>query len=189
MQTGTQQRIEDAGEATGEGDDGDVFPATRGDAQGPGPQLVGLRRVSAKDGDRGLNQEPAGARVAGLGDGAAALRLAGAVLTGHEAEIGFELMRVAEAQGMVDRSEEGGGSDGADEGDGAQARHARILGGEVLDPLVGVGGLFVEGAHDGEERRDHREQAAGQGQALDALDKVLRCRTARGSRAGGAGRG
>jgi hypothetical protein len=31
-----QQRIEDAGEATGEGDDGHLFPAARGDAQGPG---------------------------------------------------------------------------------------------------------------------------------------------------------
>jgi hypothetical protein len=30
-----------------------------------------------------LNQEPAGARVAGLGDGAAALGLARAVLAGH----------------------------------------------------------------------------------------------------------
>ena len=62
-----QQRIEDAGEAPGEGDDGDVFPAARGDAQGPGPQFLGRRQVSAEDGDRGLNQEPAGARVAGLG--------------------------------------------------------------------------------------------------------------------------
>jgi len=82
-----QQRIEDAGEATGEGDDGHLFAAARGDAQGPGPQLLGLRRVPAKDRDRGLNQEPAGARVAGLGDGAAALGLARAVLAGHEAEM------------------------------------------------------------------------------------------------------
>ena len=33
----------------------------------------------------------------GLGDGAAALRVAGAVLAGHEAEVGLELMRVGEA--------------------------------------------------------------------------------------------
>ena len=128
-----QQRIEDAGEAAGEGDDGDLFAAARGDAQGPGPQLLRLRRAAAEDRDRGLNQEPAGARVAGLGDRAAALRLAGAVLAGHEAEVGFELMRVAEALGIVDGGEEGGGGDGADAGDGAQARHARILDGEVLD--------------------------------------------------------
>jgi hypothetical protein len=40
----SQQRIEDAGEAAGEGDDGHLFAAARGDAQGPGPQLLGLRR-------------------------------------------------------------------------------------------------------------------------------------------------
>jgi hypothetical protein len=54
-----QQRIEDAGEATGEGDDGHLFPAARRDAQDPGLQLLGLRRVPAEDGDGGLNQEPA----------------------------------------------------------------------------------------------------------------------------------
>jgi hypothetical protein len=32
-----QQRREDAGEATGEGDRGHLFPPARGDAQGPGP--------------------------------------------------------------------------------------------------------------------------------------------------------
>ena len=42
-------------------------------------------------------------------------------------------MRVGEALGVVDRREEGGGGDGADAGDGAQARHAGILDGEVLD--------------------------------------------------------
>jgi hypothetical protein len=127
-----QQRIEDAGEAPGEGDDGYLFTATGGNAQGPGPQFLGLRRVAAEDGDRGLDQQPAGARGAGLGDGATALGLAGAVLAGHEAEVGFELMRVAEALGLVDGGEEGGGGEGADAGDGAQARDARILGGEVL---------------------------------------------------------
>ena len=41
----SQQRIEDAGEATGEGDHGHRFPTARGDAQGPGPQrLSGGRR-------------------------------------------------------------------------------------------------------------------------------------------------
>jgi hypothetical protein len=71
------------------------------------PQFLGLRRVPAKDGDRGLNQEPAGARVAGIGDGAAALGFAGAVLAGHEAEIGFELMRVVEAPDVVEATAPG----------------------------------------------------------------------------------
>jgi len=47
-------------------------------------------------------------------------------------------MRVAKTLGVVDRGDEGGGSDGADAGDGAQARHARVLDGEVLDRCVGV---------------------------------------------------
>jgi len=97
-----QQRIEDAGQAPGEGDHGHLFSAARGDAQGPGPQLLRLRRAAAEDRDGGLNQEPAGARVAGLGDRAPALRLARAVLAGHEAEVGFELMRVAPELGTID---------------------------------------------------------------------------------------
>jgi hypothetical protein len=40
-----EQGIEDAGEATGERDDGDVFPAARGDTQGPDLQLVRRRRA------------------------------------------------------------------------------------------------------------------------------------------------
>jgi hypothetical protein len=52
-----QQRIEDAGEATGEGDHGHLFSPARGDAQGPGSQLLRLRRAAAEDRDGGLNQE------------------------------------------------------------------------------------------------------------------------------------
>src|SRR4029453_4206328 len=97
-----------------------------------------------------------------------------AVLAGHEAEVGFELMRVVEAPDVVDRGEEGGGGDGADAGDGAQPGHARILDGEMLDRGVGIQELLVEGAHEGEQRRHHRAQAARQGQALHPVDKVLR---------------
>jgi hypothetical protein len=56
----------------------------------------------------------------------------------------------------------------------AEARHARILDGEVLDRRVGVRELLVEVTHDGEERRDHREQAARQGQAPNAVAKTSR---------------
>ena len=56
----TQQRIEDAGEATGEGDHGHLFPSARGDAKGPGSQLLRLRRTAAEDRDGGLNQELSG---------------------------------------------------------------------------------------------------------------------------------
>ena len=107
-------------------------------------QGLGLGRAAAEEGDGGLNQPPA--RVAGRGDRAAALGLARAVLAGHEAEVGFELMRVGEAPDVVDGGEEGGGGDGSHAGDGAQARHARVLDGKMLDRLVGVRELPVEGA-------------------------------------------
>ena len=83
-------------------------------------------------------------------------------------------MRVVEAVGIVDGGEEGGGGDGANAGDGAQARYARILDGEVFDRGVGVRERPVEGAHEGEQGRDDRAQAARQGKALDAGEKMLR---------------
>jgi len=83
-------------------------------------------------------------------------------------------MRMVEALGVIDRGEEGGGGDGTDAGDGAEARDARILDGEVLDPLVAIRELPVEGGHEGQQRGDHREHAAWQGQILNAADKVLR---------------
>ena len=83
-------------------------------------------------------------------------------------------MFVAEAPDVVEGGEEGGGGDGAHAGDGAQARHARILEGEVLDPLVAVRELVVEGPHDGEEWRDDQKQTARQGQVLNSLTETLR---------------
>jgi hypothetical protein len=53
-----------------------------------------------------LDEEPASARVPRLGDRTAPLRLARAVLAGHKAEVGFELMRVAEALRVVDGGNE-----------------------------------------------------------------------------------
>ena len=83
-------------------------------------------------------------------------------------------MRGGEAAGVVDGGEEGGGGDRADAGDRAQARHAGILDREVLDRRVGVRELLVEGPHDGEQRPDHRAQAARQGPRPDTLDEPLR---------------
>src|SRR5262245_58350832 len=73
----TQERIEDAGEAAGESDNGDVLAAAGRDVQGPGVEGLGLGGATAEDGDRGLNEQPAGAARPGLGDGAAAPRVAG----------------------------------------------------------------------------------------------------------------
>ena len=75
-----QERIEDACQATGERDDGDVLAATGRDAQGPDLERVGLGRAAADNGDGGLDEQPARAAGTGLGDGAAALSVAGAEL-------------------------------------------------------------------------------------------------------------
>src|SRR5262245_23648757 len=67
-----------------------------------------VRRDSVSEGptaenrEGGLDEQPARAAGTGLGDAAAALGLAGDVLAGHEAKVGFELMRVAEALGVID---------------------------------------------------------------------------------------
>jgi hypothetical protein len=65
-------------------------------------------------------------------------------------------MRVVEAPDVVDGGEEGGGGDGADTGDEAQARHTRILDGEVLDPVVAVRERLSEGPHSTAERPARR---------------------------------
>ena len=167
-----QEGIENPGEAASEGDDGHRFAAARGDPQGPGAQGLGLGRVAAEEGDGGLNQEPAGARVAGLGDRTPALGLARAVLAGHEAEIGFEVMGVAEALGVVDSGEEGGGGDGADARDGAQTRHARILDGEVLDGGVGIHELPVEGRRRASSGATTESNRPGRGKSHTRVTKV-----------------
>ncbi len=88
--TSSEEGVQNASQAAGEGYDGDLFPTARRDASGPGLQLLRLRGATAEDRDGGLNQEPAGARMGGLGDGASALGLARAVLARHEAEVGCE---------------------------------------------------------------------------------------------------
>src|SRR2546427_470613 len=70
-----QEGIEDARQAPGERDDGDVLAAAGGDAQSPGPQRLGLGRAAAENGDGGLDEQPARAAGAGFGDGPAALTL------------------------------------------------------------------------------------------------------------------
>ena len=61
-----QDRIEDAGQAAGEGDDGDVLAAAGRDVRGPGVERLGLGGATAEDGDSGLDEEPARAARAGL---------------------------------------------------------------------------------------------------------------------------
>ena len=90
-----QERIEDAGEAPGEGDDGNVLAAAGRDAPGPAPERVGRGRVAAKDGDGGLDEQPAGAAGPGLGDGAAALRVPGAELARDQTEVRVDVVGVA----------------------------------------------------------------------------------------------
>ncbi len=132
----SEQRVEDAGQAPGEGDGGNVLAAARGDVEGPRAEGLSLRRPPPEDGDRGLNQEPARAGVAGLGDPPAPLALPRAELARHQAEVGFHLVRAPEAADVIDRGDEGGRRDGANRGDGAQALDALIVSGDLLDHLV-----------------------------------------------------
>jgi len=121
-----EQGIEDAGQAAGEGDDGDGLATARRDVEGPRPEGLGLGRSAPEDGDRGLNQEPAHASLASLGNGAAALTLPGAEFARHQAEVRFDLMGTTEAADVVDRGDEGRGRHGPDAGDRAQALDALI---------------------------------------------------------------
>ena len=120
-----------------------------------------------------MNEQPAGAAGTGLGDGAAALRVTGAELARDEAEVGLDLVGVAEALRIVESGDKRGGGDGADTGHGAEARDARVLRGEVLDHVIGIGELAVEGQHDGEERGDQRADLAWQGRRVDPVDEGL----------------
>ena len=53
-----EERIEDAGQAAGQRDDGDVLAPARGNAQGPGPERLGRGRPAAQNRERGLNEQP-----------------------------------------------------------------------------------------------------------------------------------
>ncbi len=57
-----QEGIEDARQATGERDDGDMLAAPGRDAQGPDLERVGLGRVATEKGDGGLDEQPARGR-------------------------------------------------------------------------------------------------------------------------------
>ena len=54
-----EERIENAGQAAGERDDGDVLASAGGDAQGPRPEGLGRGGPAAQDRDRGLDEQPA----------------------------------------------------------------------------------------------------------------------------------
>src|SRR5712691_7176418 len=168
-----EQRIEDPGQAAGEGDDRDVLPAAGRNAEGPGPERLGLGGPAPENRDGRLDEQPARAAGAGLGDGTAALRVARAVLARHEAEIGLELVRVGEALDVVDRGDKGGGGHGPDARDGAQTLDALIVSGHTLDRLVGIRELAVEVTHHREERGDQREQRAREGEGADPRGEGL----------------
>ena len=128
----------------------------------------------AQDRHRGLHQQPAHAPMAGLGDPPSALALARAPLAGHQAQVGLDLMGAREAPGVVERGHERGGRDRPDAGDGPQPLHACVRTRDGRDPLVRVRELLIDLAHDGEQRGELREQAAGQGQGEDPANEPLR---------------
>jgi hypothetical protein len=54
-----EQRIEDAGQAAGEGDNRDMLSTAGGDAESPGPKRLGLGGPASENRDGGLDEEPA----------------------------------------------------------------------------------------------------------------------------------
>ena len=113
------------------------------------------------------------ASMARLGDPPAPLALPRAPLAGHQAQVGLDLMRACEASGVVERGHEGGGRDRPDAGDGLQPLHAVVGPRDGRDPLVRVGELLVDLAHDREQRGELREQTARQRQGEDAANEAL----------------
>jgi hypothetical protein len=51
-----EEGVQNAGQAAGQRDDGDVFTPTRGEAQGPGPERRGRGGPAAQDREGGLNE-------------------------------------------------------------------------------------------------------------------------------------
>src|ERR671919_1273451 len=131
--------------------------------RGPRSECLGVGGPAPEDRDGGLDEEPARAAGAALGDGTTALGVARTGLARHEAEVGLELVRVVEALDVVDRGDKGGRGHGPDARDGAQALDALVVSGHALDRLIGIRELAVEVTHDGEERGDQREQWARKG--------------------------
>lgn len=119
----------------------------RRDVEGPCVEGLRLRRPAPQDGDGDLNQKPAHAGRPRLGDVAAALCLPRTELARYQAEVGFDLVRVAEALGVIEGGDEGGGH-GPDAGDGSQVLNTRIVSGHARDRPVGIRKLGVEVPHD-----------------------------------------
>ena len=168
-----EERIEDAGQATGERDDGDLFAAAGGDVERPAAERVGRGGSAPEDGDGGLHQEPPDAGMARLGDVATTLGLARAVLARHEAKVRLDLVGVTEAPDIVEGRDEGGGGDRADAGNGAQPLDPRVLGGQLLDGVVGGGELGAEMVQDRQQRGDRGPQPIRQRQGGNPLPKGL----------------
>jgi hypothetical protein len=77
-----------------------------------------------------------------------------------EAEIRLYLMLPAKASRVIDRGHEGRRRDQFHAGERPQALHARIRVSDLLDHLVRVCELLIDGPHHRQQRRDLREQAA-----------------------------
>jgi hypothetical protein len=81
---------------------------------------------------------------------------------------------MAEALGLIQGGDQRCGGDAADAGHGGEALDARIVGGDVLDQVIGIGVLAGEGQHDGEERGDARAALTGRGHRGDSVDEPHR---------------
>ncbi len=138
------------------------------------PQRGRAGIVEAEHRDRGLDEEPAHPARARFGDPPPALRLPRAQLARDQPQIGLDLLRPAEAGGVVERGHEGRRRHRPDIGHALQAPHPLVCLRDRGDPLIRVGELLLEVAHDGQQRRDLGAQPTRQGQRHHAPAEPLR---------------
>jgi hypothetical protein len=94
----------------------------------------------------GLDEQPAGVAVPGLGDVAAVLLVTGGVFARRDPEPGGEPSRVAKAAEVADlrdQSQRGPGRDAAERGERRDAIGPRLLGGDLLKVSIETRELAV----------------------------------------------
>jgi len=117
---------------------GDARAVPGGDAAGPLPQRCRAGIVEAEHRDRGLEEEPAHPARARLGDPPPELRLSRAQRARDQPQIGLDLVRPAEAGGVVQRGHEGRRRHRPDMGDALQPAHPLVCLRDRGDPLSRV---------------------------------------------------
>ena len=130
----------DACEFVGQSDSGDVVSSSLLDLESPGPEAVGslLGPGGPENRTSAMGEEHSQVDVALFADGTQAPAAAAGVFLGGEAEETGEMSSGAEPADVSDESDEGGGGEQSDSGDGHEALGERHLASHQLE-------LFLEG--------------------------------------------